>query len=119
MFGSWISKVQGANSSVPANVALMYPTGNRTWGEPGTGGFIGPTHSPMNLVAKDPNAKAQNMTLEGISLERLRDRDQLRTAFDQFRRDADNSGLMDGLDDFNRQALDILSGTGLVDALDL
>lgn len=119
MLGAWVSKLQGANPGVPANVALMYPTGNRTWGDPGTGGFIGSSHAPMNLVAQDPNAKAQNMTLQGITLERLRDRDQLRTAFDQFRREADSSGLMEGLDYFNRQALEILSGSGLVDALDL
>lgn len=119
MFGAWVSKLQGANSGVPANVALMYPTGNRTWGDPGTGGFIGPVHGPMNLVAKDPSAKAQNMTLDGISLERLRDRSQLRQAFDQFRRDTDSSGVMEGLDFFNRQAMEILSGSGLVDALDL
>jgi hypothetical protein len=119
MFGAWVSKFQGSNPGVPANVALMYPTGNRTWGEPGTGGFIGPAHAPINLVAKDPNAKAQNMILQGITLERLRDRDQLRQAFDQFRRGADTSGIMEGLDHFNQQALGILSGTGLVDALDL
>ncbi len=119
MFGSWISKLQGANPGIPANVALMYPTGNRTWGEPGTSGFIGPAHNPINLVAKDPNAKAQNMVLDGISLERLRDRDSLRAAFDRFRRDADTSGVMEGLDYFSRQALEILSGTGLIDALDI
>ncbi|MBM3836916.1 MAG: DUF1501 domain-containing protein [Verrucomicrobia bacterium] len=119
MFGAWVSRVQGSNSGVPANVALMYPTGNRTWGEPGNGGFIGPVHAPINLVAKDPNAKAQNMILQGITLERLRDRDRLRTAFDQFRRTADTSGMMEGLDHFNHQAMGILSGTGLVDALDL
>ncbi len=119
MFGAWVSKLQGANPGVPANVSLMYPTGNRTWGEPGDGGFIGSIHGPMNLVAKDPNAKARNMTLEGITLERLSDRDRLRQAFDQFRRETDSSGLMEGLDYFNRQAMEILSGTGLVDALDL
>jgi hypothetical protein len=119
MMGAWVSKLQGSNPGVPPNVALMYPTGNRTWGEPGTGGFIGPAFGPMNLVAKDPNAKAQNMTLQGITLERLRDRDSLRAAFDQFRREADTNRTMEGLDHFNRQAMEILSGTGLVDALDL
>lgn len=117
--GAWVSKLQGANPGIPANVALMYPTGNRTWGDPGTGGFMGPSYGPMNLVAKDPQTKAQNMTLQDITLDRLRDRDQLRHAFDQFRREADNSGIMEGLDYFNQQAMEILSGTGLVDALDL
>ncbi|MDA1272913.1 MAG: DUF1501 domain-containing protein [Verrucomicrobia bacterium] len=119
MLGSWVSKIQGANPGIPANVALMYPTGNRTWGEAGDGGFTGPAHSPMNLVEKDPNAKARNMTLEAITLERLSDRERLRKSFDRFRRDADVTGVMKGLDTFNQQALGILSGSGMVDALDL
>ena len=118
-FGSWVSKINGSSSGVPANVSLMYPTGNRTWGEPGTAGFIGPAHNPISLVAKDPAAKARDMVLDGISLERLHDRFQLRSAFDRFRRDADNTGTMQGLDHFDQQALDILRGSGLVDALDL
>src|SRR5215510_13066609 len=32
-FSSWVSKVQGqADAAVPANVSLMYPTGERRWG---------------------------------------------------------------------------------------
>ena len=118
-FGSWISKLQGSNPGIPANVSLMYPTGERRWGEPGNGGFIGAGHSPMALVSKDPNAKAQNMTLEGISLERLRDRVSLRGALDGFKRDADNSGVMEGLDTFHQQAVDLLTGGGIAKALDL
>ncbi|HXJ76555.1 MAG TPA: DUF1501 domain-containing protein, partial [Candidatus Dormibacteraeota bacterium] len=118
-FGAWVSKLQGANPGMPANLSLMYPTGNRTWGEPGTGGFIGPAHSPMTLVAKDPNARAANMTLEGITLERLQDRDRLRAAIDGFHRQADNTGVMEGMDSFHQQALDLLAGGGLARALDL
>ncbi|MCB1092520.1 MAG: DUF1501 domain-containing protein, partial [Verrucomicrobiae bacterium] len=40
--GAWVSKVQGSLPGVPAHLSLMYPTGNRTWGEPGSGGFLGP-----------------------------------------------------------------------------
>jgi hypothetical protein len=97
----------------------MYPTGNRTWGEPGTGGFIGPSHAPVALVAQDPNARARDMSLAGISLERLGDRDRLLRAIDGFKRAADATGSMDGMDTFHQQALDILRGGGLVDALDL
>ena len=33
--GAWVSKVAGqVTPAIPANVALMYQTGNRTWGEP-------------------------------------------------------------------------------------
>ena len=37
-----------------------------------------------------------DMMLKGITLERLRDRKSLLASFDQFRRDADASGAMDG-----------------------
>ena len=117
--GAWVSRLQGSLPGVPAHVSMMYPTGNRTWGEPGTGGFVGSAHSPMPLVAKDPNAKAQSMTLKGVTLERLEDRGTLLRAVDAFRREADTTGLMKGIDHFNRQALEILSGAELVNALDL
>ncbi|MEE3175771.1 MAG: DUF1501 domain-containing protein, partial [Verrucomicrobiota bacterium] len=99
-FGSWISKIQGSNPGVPANLSLMYPTGNRTWGEAGTGGFIGTQHAPMGMVGKDPNSRAQSMTLKGMSLERLMDREKLRASVDQMRRDADSTGQMSGIDNY-------------------
>lgn len=117
--GAWVSKLQGSRPGVPANLSLMYPTGNRTWGEAGTGGFLGSAHSPMPMVAREPAAKAQSMTLQGVTLERLEDRGRLLRAVDRFRREADATGQMDGMDHFNRQALEILSGAALVDALDL
>ncbi|MCP4847035.1 MAG: DUF1501 domain-containing protein [Verrucomicrobiaceae bacterium] len=118
-FGSWVSKVQGANPGIPANLSLMYPTGNRTWGEAGTSGFIGREHTPMGMVAKDPNARAKSMTLQGMSLERMLDREALRSSIDRMRRDVDATGQMDGLDSYTRQALEILSDSGLADALDI
>ncbi len=118
-FGSWVSKLQGSHPEVPANLSMMYPTRFRDWGNPGSGGFIGPSHAPMPLVAKDPLAKANNMTLEQVELERLTDRDRLLRAIDRFQRQADSAGVMEGLDTFHQQALNILSGSGLVSALDL
>lgn len=118
-FGAWVSRLQGSNEGIPANLSMMYPSGFRHWGDPGNGGFIGPAYSPMPLVTKDPAAKANNMTLEGISLERLHERDSLLRAVDDFRREADATGEMEGMDSFHQQSLDILRGGGLVDALDL
>lgn len=120
MWGSWVSALQGpASTSVPANVSLMYPTGNRTWGDAGTAGFIGSAHDPMTLVAKDPLARPQGMTLQGISLERLGDRQNLLRAVDRFRRRVDQSEALLKSDSFTQQALSILTSSQLVDALDL
>ena len=88
--GAWVSRLAGqADPAVPAHAALMYPTGNRTWGEPGTAGFLDSRHNPFNVVGRKPGEKSDNMVLQGITLERLRDRVQLRGALDRFRRDMD------------------------------
>lgn len=118
--GAWVSSVQGpVNPSVPPNVALMYQTGNRTWGEPGTGGFLGVAESPFNLVGRKARSSADSMVLQGISLERLQDRRQLMKGFDSFRRSADTTGVMESMDVYARQALGILTDSALADALDL
>lgn len=118
--GGWVSRLSGpANPAVPSNLALMYQTGNRTWGEPGEAGFLGATHNPFNLVGRKAREKSDNMVLQGITLERLRDRDQLRRAFDQFRRDTDAGRRMASMDAYSDQALGILTDSKLGDALDL
>lgn len=118
--GAWVSRLAGqANAAVPANLALMYPTGNRTWGEPGTSGFLPPKHNPFNVVGRRARDKAEGMVLQGISLERLRDRDRLRRAFDSFRRSADIASRMASVDAYTDQALGILTDSKLGEALDL
>jgi hypothetical protein len=119
--GAWVSKVQGpVNRAVPPNVSLMYPTGNRTWGEPGGGGFIGPAHAPFGLMGgPGQGLKADNLTLKGLTLEQLQDRLALRRGFDTLNRAIDQSGAMDGMDAYAQQAVGILTSSRLVDALDL
>jgi hypothetical protein len=118
--GAWTSKLKGnVNPSVPAHVSLMYKTGARGWGEPGDGGFLGMGHTPFRLVGGKENMKSDNMVLQGVTLDRLQDRDGLRASLDKFRRQADASGSMDGLDEFAQKALGILTTSQLADALDL
>ncbi len=120
-FGAWVSKTQGsADASVPPHVTLMYPCGEQRWGYTGDGGFLGVGHSPFRLVGKsDKNLKSDNLTLQGVTLDRLNDRVGLLKGFDDIDRKIDKSGLMDGMDTFNRQALDILTSSKLKDAIDL
>ncbi len=119
-FGAWVSSLQGqAGPGVPPNLSLMYGTGNRTWGESGTGGFIGPAHAPVSLVGKRGTGPAADMVLQGISVERLRDRNKLLASLDRFRRSADQTGVMEGMDHYTREAMNILTSSGLADALDV
>lgn len=118
--GAWVSKMTGqVTPAVPANVALMYPTGNRTWGEPGTGGFLGVAHSPFNLVGREARSKPENMTLNGMTLDKLQDRTRLMKSLDRFQREADHRGQMQSLDVYTEQAMGILTTSRLMDALDL
>jgi len=119
-FGAWVSALDGpAAPGVPPNVSLMYTTGNRTWGLPEDGGFIGPAHGPMRLVGSKGTGPNADMVLDGITLERFRDRERLLGAVDRFRREADVRGAIEGVEHYTQEALRILTSSGLVDALDL
>ena len=59
------------------------------------------------------------MVLNGVTLDRLSDRRSLLTSFDRFRRDADASGMMDGIDGFTQQAFGVLTSSRLMEALDI
>jgi hypothetical protein len=85
------------------------------WADPGQAGFLGVAHAPFR---PEGDGKA-NMVLNGITLERLNDRKSLLTSFDRFRRDADASGMMSGLDNFNQQAFGVLTSSRLMEALDI
>jgi hypothetical protein len=54
-----------------------------------------------------------------LTIDRLRDRRDLLTCVDKLRRDVDASGMMKGMDAFGQRALDVLTSSKLLDALDL
>ena len=105
------------------HLSLVYPTGHNPWGDPGEGGFLGMAHGPFRLVGGKGDStstkSAENMVLRDLSLERLQDREQLRKAVDNLRRDIDQTGNFTGVDEFTQQALGILSSSKLAQALDL
>ncbi|MCL6502531.1 MAG: DUF1501 domain-containing protein [Pirellulales bacterium] len=114
--GSAISRLQGpVDPSVPPFVGLAAPTQHRPWSDAGKPGFLGAAYAPFR-----PDGEGMaNMRLQGISLERLADRRQLLTCFDRFRSELDASGVMAGMDAFGQRALDVLTSSKLIDALDL
>ncbi|MGE3805571.1 MAG: DUF1501 domain-containing protein, partial [Gemmataceae bacterium] len=119
--GAWVSKALGpVNQAMPPHMTMMYRTGERRWGDPGSGGYLGLAHSPFRLVGgKENNLKSDNMTLNGVTLEGLNNRVGLLQAFDSMNRQIDVGGVMDGMDAYRQQALGILTDSKLVDALDL
>jgi hypothetical protein len=85
------------------------------WSDSGSPGFLGSAHAPF----KPDGPGMQNMTLNGITLERLSDRRKLLGKLDSMRREIDITGAMAGMDAFGQRALDVLTSSKLVDALDL
>lgn len=114
--GAAVSKLHGpVDPAVPSFVGLAESSGHTPWSDPGAAGFLGAAHAPF----RPDGPGMENMKLHGLSLERLQDRKQLLASVDRFRRDLDQSGMMAGADLFNQRALDVLTSSKLVDALDL
>ena len=115
--GSVLSKLYGpVDKAMPPFVGLAPKMGHVPWSDNGMPGFLGPGHAPFQ---PNKGAGKEDMVLNGITLDRLADRKALLSSFDNFRRDIDGSGMMEGLDAFNQQAFGILTSSKLLDALDV
>jgi hypothetical protein len=115
--GSVLSKLQGAvDRTMPPFVGLAPKMGHMEWADNGVPGFLGIGHAPFQ---PNKGGGKDDMVLNGVTLDRLADRKTLLAGFDNFRRDVDASGLMEGLDAFNERAFGVLTSSKLLEALDL
>jgi hypothetical protein len=115
--GSILAKLEGSvTPSVPAALGLSPRTQHRPWGDNGSPGCLGPALAPFAPEGEEIKA---DMVLKDVGLERLRDRKSLLAGFDGFRREADASGAMEGVDAFQQQAMDVLTSSRLAEALDV
>ncbi|MDB5334876.1 MAG: hypothetical protein JWN70_495 [Planctomycetaceae bacterium] len=101
-------QVQSLNTSMPAYVMVPKMV-------PGTdAAYLGAAYRPFETIA-DPGSDAAfdvpNLrSPEGISVERLGSRKALRTNVDRLRRQLDSSGMMAAMDEFDRQAWEMVTG---------
>ena len=115
-FGSAVAKLQGtADGGTPPYVNLSPKMKTTTWADPGQAGYAGAAHAPFTPNAGGPGS----LVLNGISLEKLSDRQALMAQLDRMKREADATGAIQGLDSWQRQAFGILTSSKLADALDL
>ena len=113
--GSVISRLAGSTSSALPPYVGLSPKMQHTPYNSGKPGFLGPAFAPFQ-----PNGEGKtDLVLQGVTLERLADRKALVGAFDQFQRAADTTGMMEGMDAFQRQAFGVLTSSKLADALNL
>ncbi|MGE3821545.1 MAG: DUF1501 domain-containing protein [Isosphaeraceae bacterium] len=118
-FGSVIAKALGARSSdMPAYVTVPK---SEAFGYQGAV-YLGAAYQPFEVGA-DPNAgefRVANLSLPGgLSLDTLRARSAALKEFDTLRREIDSSGVMEGLDEFKTQALEMLTGDRVRHAFDV
>lgn len=114
-FGASVSRVLGGvEPSMPPFIGLEPRMQHRPYNS-ATSGFLGVGHSSFRPAGE---GKA-DMTLSGMTLDRLGDRKTLLASLDNFRREVDSSGLMEGLDAFNQQAFGVLTSSKLAGALDV
>jgi hypothetical protein len=114
--GAVLGKLHGpVDPSVPPFVGLCDTTQHRPWSDPGQAGFLGGAYSAFKPNGPD----LANMKLNGINQSHLADRKRLLGAFDGVRREIDAGGAVLAADAHTRRAMDVLTSSKLIDALDL
>jgi Protein of unknown function (DUF1501) len=114
-FGSVISRFGShPNRHIPAYAAVSSNYGNRDDVE--NPQYIGSAHRPLFLDSEG----VQDLRLtEEISLDRLRDRRQMLTAFDGMRREVDAGAEVAAIDAYTARALEMITSPEARDAFDL
>jgi hypothetical protein len=126
---SLVAKFHGPNHpAVPAYVAFMRSRSHLAFG-----GYLGKQYDPFlaneaarlpvyDLVGKDTGKVSGGKMFElpaDVPVGRMDDRQGLLRNFDRLRSDIDRSGTMAGLDKYEQQAVGMLTGGRVRDALDL
>jgi len=96
---------------------VCVPTSGVFKGDTGGGVYLGSAYDPFAANPSD-GAAALTAPVE-LSLPRLQNRRTLLSSLDRLRRDADASGMMEGMDAFTRQAFEMVTGPAARQALDL
>lgn len=122
-FGSIAAKMRGPRQpGMPASVAI--PHAMSVGLRPGYfgGNYLGPQDNPFETEG-DPNSdkfQVKNLALsKQLTLDRLEDRRSLTRYFDRLRSDVDQSGTLDAIDRFERQAFELVTGEKARQAFDL
>ena len=118
-FGSVIARSIGSRQPpMPAYVTIPK---SEAFGYQGAV-YLGKSYNPFEVGA-DPNGKdfqVPNLSLpDGLTAKSVDTRRTLLRTFDTLRRDIDDSGVMEGLDTFKQQALEMVAGDRMRAAFDL
>jgi hypothetical protein len=135
VLGSVVARLKGSPADpAPAFIDLMQ--GRPLVRNSARPGFLGPSYKPFRpdistmferelekgmqgeLARLGANHSIALTLNDAITLDRLNNRRQLMAQLDRIRHDVDASGMMDAMDQFEQQAVGILTSGRLADALD-
>ena len=102
--GTVISRLQGEEKETVPGYINLSPKMKHTPYNFGKNSFVGVKHRAFMPLGDTKS----DMTLQGITMERLEDRRRLLKSFDSLRRNLDASGMMEGMDAFQEEAFDLL-----------
>ena len=83
--------------------------------------YLGPAYLPFNVPGdpSTPGFEIENVGLSKSIADRLDDRTRLLEGFDRLRRNVDDSGVMDAMDQFGQRATQLLTSPAAREAFDL
>ena len=114
--GSVLAKLHGpVDPSVPPFVGLAEKTQHGPWSDPGKTGFLGSTFGAFKPNGPD----IANMKMNGTNSVHMGDRKQLLAGFDNLRRELDANGSLAGMDSHTERAMNVLTSSRLIEALDV
>ena len=121
--GAVVAKMAGARkSNLPPYVSV--PQASSIGLRPGYFGanFLGAEYNPLETEG-DPNAanfQVRNLGLVGgLSLDRLGNRREMLSQLDHLRKTADQSGLVESMDQYHQRAFDLVAGSAAQKAFDI
>ena len=114
--GSAIAKAFGpVEKTIPPFVDLIQKTQHKPYSFVQPTGWLGRAYTAARTDAES----MEDMTLKGITLDRLHQRERLLQSVDAFRRRVDRSEMIQAQDVSMQQAFNILTSSKFVDALDV
>ncbi len=114
--GSVLTKLHGpVDASVPPFVGLADRTQHAPWSDPGKHGFLGSSFGAFKPNGPD----IANMKMNSANAIHMGDRKQLLEGFDNLRRELDANGALSGMDSHTERAMNVLTSSRLIDALDV
>jgi hypothetical protein len=115
--GSIVAKELGPRANgMPPYIATM------TAIDSSNAAYLGVEHNPFQTFGypQSTGFKVRNMVLpDGVDQSRLARRQSMLQRFDDFRREADASGALAGMDKFSRRAMELVASPAIREAFDL